>query len=542
MSRNTYRLRVGASLLSLTSVMAAGCVGDDRGDVVGEAQSALTVWQEPMPNEISYPVIGSPKGPWEEGFREDQMTPIGHSCSLGQEGSMCGDGICQPWEGTDPTSCWEDCVTQRWCDVTGTICHDIEDKIVLYGVSTARYWNTASTGEPMFLIADSGYMPKVGGTPKAGYGSQLLIVRKLNQPREDGLPYCVEKRFRGRYLAEGPLSWTHNAEKTHDNHVLVSNTNGSVIYKLTGNNFAPMWKIDGLAFDAETSGDACNAGHDPNVCCSAEGCDKAFTEAPSGAQSGGISYENMVREVSDNGTWRYVISNRDWATITMVDANNDATFSPVVKSGTNRGKVSWAFGRYGQLAQSNSDLCKTNWPHGVKFFPDTDKLYQADYLMGRVIEIPYLHGCYQSTPEPAATLIDGAAPFARAVERTSAGALIYTQDVTALNPSAQQYPVESAWFLKANMTLHGALVGFNAFDLHKMTVGGTSYYGYTGPTCQSNTISATNLAREGVFTLWPTTTNQSNSAPFFTYPAASTFADLGPVMGYYCDGSYGPGP
>lgn len=540
MSRDTYRLRMGAFLLSLTPVMAAGCVGDNCGDVVGEAQSALTVWEEPLPSHpsLAYPVVGNPKGPWEDGLTAQQMTSIGPSCSFAQEGSTCGNGYCEPWEGTDPTTCWEDCVKQPWCNGVNCTVPGVPDKyldkVVLYGVSSARYWNTdPDTNEPLILIADRGYSNPAAGTSKAGYGSQLLIVRRLNQPR-DGLSYCVEKRFRGRYLDTGPLSFVQNADKTHDYHIVLSDTNASTLYKLNGAFFTPMWKLDGLAFNAETSGDACNAGHDPNACCSAEGCDKPFTQAPSGAPSGGISHENMIREVNDDGKWRYVISNRDWATLAMVDANDDVVSSPVVKSGTNRGLVSWAFGRYGQLAASSGDLCKLNWPSGVKYFPDTDKLYQADSQLGRVIEIPYLHGCYQSAGTPTATLIDGAAPLARAVERTSGGAPFYTQDVLALNPSAQQYPVESAWFLKANMALHGALAGTSASDLHKVTFAGTSYYAYSGPTCQSNSPSPSNRAREGVLTLWPVTQNQSNTAPFFMYPAASAFAD----MGLYCDGTY----
>ncbi len=546
MSRDTYQLMMGAFLLSLTPVMAAGCVGDNCGDVVGEAQAALTVWQEPLPEDISYPVIGSPKAPWEDGLSKSQMTSIGHSCSFQQQGSTCGNGICEEGEGTDPTSCWEDCVMQPWCNDTS--CHEpgVADEylheVFLYGVSTARLWDTDPvTNEPKFLIADAGHLFLQPGenplaTSRAGYGSQLLIVRKLNQPRGDGLSYCVEKRFRGTGLDAGLLSWVHSAEKTHDGHILMGHTNGSAIYKLNGSTFAPIWKLDGLAFDAATSGDACAAGHDVNTCCSAAGCDKSFAGAPAGVQSGGISYENMVREVNDNGTWRYVISNRDWSTLVMVDANNDQYSTPIVKSGTNRGKVSWAFGRYGQVAMTNSDLCKTNWPHGVKFYPDTDKLYQADALLGRVIEIPYLHGCYQQAGAPTATLIDGSAPFARGVEKTSSGALLYTQDV--LSVTSQQYPVEGAWLLKANMVRHGAREGTSAFDLHKMTVGGTLYYAYTGPTCKSNTISGTNFMREGVLTIWPTTTNQSNSTPFFTYPASSTFTN----MGYLCDGSYTPAP
>lgn len=511
----------------------------------------IPVWNEPLCTDLKYPTINGIAGYWEDGLTPDFFPSIGHSCSYDPNGSgeRCGDNICQDGENNDPTTCWEDCVKQPWLNesgnveqVTEVVNGSVRNKIPWTGNSTMSVWDKDGStikqdylkdiAMESYVMTDAGYMSATngddgGGTPDAGCASQILVVRRLSEANpknpDDSNLYCVEKRYRGKNL-RNLLAWTHSAIPDHNGDLLVTNTNDSTLYKLSRDTFDIKWVLNGLHFDSNVSGTYCAGGPtnpDFGSCCSEEGCDISF-EVDGDIGSGTISYENMLREVWDSNTskYRYILSNRSWQTLSMVDVDDNG--NPLMKTvdGQNLGLVSWSFGFHGKFALGD-DLCLTNYPHGMRYYPDTNTIYSADMTIARVISLPYNHGCYTGEGD-LATIVTRDAVTPRAIVRTDSGSVLLSRDVA--KATVTKFPIfevgGNGWQLKSVAMRKGSIYGIPGgvyvFDMERYKLNSNrEFLSVTAPMCNNNGELANTL----VSTVWKYMDNSINPSPLWSYPS-----------------------
>jgi len=507
-------------------------------------KAAADQWLEPLCTTQSYPVLGSPTGWWEEegddgtSYVPDDFSILGHSCGW-QEGATegCGDGVCSSSEGFDPTTCWEDCVETQWVDSDGQV-QILRDRILFFGSGTVEHWLRDDNGKDVFLMTDLGYQAQEDDplyTGKNGCGSQLLWVRR-DGDLESGA--CVERRFRGKTLSQGLLTWTHSAEKTHDGHILVTDTNASVILKLEAETGKEIWRLDGLHYSAEASDVYCNAGS-TEQCCTTGGCNEPFAPHIADDTSGGISYQNMAREIYDpaSGKVRYVLSNRSMETLAILDAesatNSAPSMVPVASEyGTKfYGEVSWAFGFNDQMATSGTDqdLCTLSWPHGVRYVDygyGNIALFSADLLGNRVVRIPYNHDCYSTSPTNVATVLESNTPSARAVD--PAGPLLFTQnDATYTTQDPNQSNGSPSLYLGDSRATSALSSAAFPFDMRRFRVEGDpkNYILYSGPLCgtPAGDGEAAKQSRYLVLSLWTEQAGDPTLNFEWTYPNPATY-------------------
>ncbi len=311
-----------------------------------------------------------------------------------------------------------------------------------------------------------------------------------------------------------------------------------MVLKLDAESGEEIWRLDGLRYSSEDSGVYCHAGS-TDQCCAAAGCDEPFAPHAAGDTSGGISYQNMAREVFDpvSGKVRYVLSNRSMETLAIIDARSPTDPVPetiaVSSEGGTRyyGKVSWAFGFNDQIAGDSGegqDLCTLAWPHGVRIVDygyGSRYLFSADLLGGRVIRIPYNHDCYSDSPASVATVLVADAPSARAVD--PAGPFLYTQkDAAFPAQDADGADGQPTLYLGDSRATSALSSGAFPFDLRRFTVDGdpAKYVLYSGPLCGTPTESgSTRQSRFLVASLWTEQAGRATLDFQWTYPNPETY-------------------